>query len=126
MRALTQRQQYAGQDKPSSLPSRGPAQHVPSESVVVVLGVMYPSVLPPLVDAGVRLDLAFPTPCLDTGRKTVAVIFYDPLSSKGNGDEAPLGPKERKKYKIAAYGNRAEAQKAIARDLALLSSRKRG
>lgn len=126
MRPLTPRQRYGGEDNPSPLPSPGPVQHVPSESVVVVLGVMYPSVLPQLDDASTRLDLALSLPGADTDRKTVAVIFYDPLASKGNGDEAPLGSKERKKYKVAAYGNRAEAQKAVALDLALLALRKRG
>lgn len=46
MKPHTQRRQYAGQDKRCPLPSPGQPQHFPSESAVVVLGVMYPSVLP--------------------------------------------------------------------------------
>jgi hypothetical protein len=126
MKPLTQRWQYAGENKRSPFPSPGRARNFQPESVVVVLGVMYPSVLPQLVDASTQLDLPLPRPGFDTGRQSEDIFFYDPLSSKGNGDEAPLAPKYRKKHIGAGYVNRAEAQKALARDLALLSLRKRG
>lgn len=93
---------------------------------MVVLGVMYPSVLPQLVEDGTHRDLALSRPGVGTGRQSVDVLFYDPLTSMGNGDEVPLAPKYRKKHKGAGYVDRTDAQKAVARDLALLSLRKRG
>lgn len=53
------------------------------------------------------------------------VVFYDPLAFSRNGDEALLVPKYRKKPEGDGHLNRAEAHKAAARDLALLSLRKR-
>lgn len=125
MKPPTESRQYAGGDKRSPLPRPGPAQHFQPESVVVVLGVMYPSVLPPLVAASTHLDLVLLPPGLTTGRQSMDVVFYDPLSPSRNGDEVPLVPKYRRKPKGDGYVNRTEAQKAVARDLALLSLGKR-
>lgn len=119
MKPLTQGQQHASLDK-RPLPCTRAPQHLPSESVVVVLAVMYPSVLPRLVAASTHPDLALPSLGLDTGRQSGDVIFYDPLSSQRNGDEASLASKDRKIHKGSVYENRAEAQKAVARDLTLL------
>lgn len=121
MKLLTQRRQYAGGDKRSPLPGPEPAQHCQPESVVVVLGVMYPSVLPKPVEASTHLDLVLPPPGLTTGRQSVDVVFYDPLSSSWNGDEVPLVPKYRRNSRGDGYLNRNQAQKAVAHDLALLS-----
>lgn len=118
MKPLPQRRQHAGEDQGS--PSPSPKAR---ESVVVVLGVMYPGVLPQPADASTSPDLALP-PSLDGGRQSVQIIFYDPLSSERNGDDA-LVPKYREKYKCAGCAKRAEIQKAVALDLAMLSSRRR-
>lgn len=120
MKPRTQRRQHAGEDKRSPLPCPGPPQHFPPEIVVVVLGVMYPSVLPQSVDATTHLDLPLPSLGLDTARQSADVIFHDPLSSQRNGDEASLALKYGKKDKGTGYENHAAAQKAVARDLTLL------
>src|SRR3954470_24987514 len=76
----TERHQRADEDKRFPLPSPESQRHFPSASAVVVLGVMYPSVLPQLVEAGTQLDLV-PLPRGSvTGRKSADVVFYDPLS----------------------------------------------
>jgi hypothetical protein len=116
----------ADENKPCPLPSSGPPRHFQSESVVVVLGVMYPSVvLPQLVEANTHLDLVPLPPGLSTRRQSVDVIFYDPLSSSRNGDEVPQAAKYRRNSKGDGLVNRTEAQKAVARDLALLSLKTR-
>jgi hypothetical protein len=120
MKPRTQRRQHAGEDKRFPRPCLGPPQHFPSEIVVVVLGVMYPSVLPQPVDATTHLDLPLPSLGLDTPRQSADVVFHDPLSSQRNGDEASPALKYGKKHKGTGYENRTEAQKAVARDLTLL------
>jgi hypothetical protein len=103
----------------------GPVQPFPSESVMVVLGVLYPSVLPQHVAASTHLDLVLLPPALTVGRQSMDVVFYDPLSSSWNGDEVPLAAKYRRKSKGDGYANRTQAQNAVARDLALLRLGKR-
>lgn len=112
----TRRRQHAGEDKRSPLPQ----QHSQPEIVVVVLGVMYPSVLPQPVDALNRPDLPLLSFELDTARQSTDVIFHDPFSPLQNGDEASLASNYGKKHKGTGYENHAEAQKAVARDLTLL------
>jgi hypothetical protein len=70
--------------------------------VVVVLGVTYPRVLPQLVEADTHLDLVPLPPGLVLGRKSVDVIFYDPLSSSRNGEEVPQVPKYRRNARVIA------------------------
>lgn len=121
MEFLTETQQYAGGDKCFPRSSPGSARHFRSERVVVVLGVMYPSVLPKLVAASTHRDLVLLPPGLTTDRQSVDVVFYDPLASSWNGDEVPVVPKLRRKSKGDGYVNPREAQEAVAHDLALLS-----
>ncbi|WP_159735990.1 hypothetical protein [Arthrobacter sp. 9V] len=57
---------------------------------VVVLGVMYPSVLPQFGEANNQLDLV-PLPLgVGAGKQNQQVVFYDPLSPSKNGEEIPL------------------------------------
>jgi hypothetical protein len=114
-----------GENESSPPSSPRQAGRFQPESVVVILGVMYPHVLPP-PDEGSQLDLPLPHLGGNTGRQSGDVIFYDPLSINSHGSDAPLAPKHIKKYPAAGYVNRAEARKAVARDLALLSQQKRG
>jgi hypothetical protein len=93
---------------------------------VVVLGVLYPSVLPQLVAASTHLDLVLLPPGLTPDRQSMDVVFYDPLSSSWNGDEVSVAAKYRRKSKGDGYANRTHAQNAVARDLALLCLGKRG
>jgi hypothetical protein len=111
----------------SPLWSSGPPRHLQSECVVVVLGVMYPSVVPPqLVEANTHLDLVpLPPPGLSTRRQGPDVIFYDPLASSRDGDEVPIAAKYRRNSKGDGSVDRTEARKAVARDLALLSLKTR-
>ena len=103
----------------------GPAKACQSESVVVVLGVLYPNVIPQPVAAGTHLDLVLLPPGLTAGRQSMDVVFYDPLSSSWNGDEVPLAAKYRRKSKGDGYLNRTQAQNAVARDLTMLRLGKR-
>jgi hypothetical protein len=119
VKPFTERRQCADEDERSPLPSPESQAHFQSESVVVVVGVMYPSVLPQLVEAN-HLDLVPLPPGLVTGRKSVDVVFFDPLSSSRNGDEVPQPANDRRNSKGGGHVNRREAQKAVARDLALL------
>lgn len=125
MKPSSESQQYCGGDKCSPIPRPGQAEQLQGESVVVVLGVMYPGVLPQRAVASTHLDLVLLPSCLTTGRQSMDVVFYDPLSSTRNGDEALLVPKYRKKPEGSGLLNRAEAHKAVTHDLALLSLRKR-
>lgn len=125
MKPLTEKRRCADEDKRSPLPSPESQPHFQSESVVVVLGVIYPSVVPQLVKTNAHLDLVPVPPGSVTGRKSVDVVFYDPLSSSRNGDEVPQPANYRRKSKGDGRVNRREAQKAVARDLALLSVGKR-
>lgn len=118
MKRPTQRRQHVRQDKLTPSLVLDHHNNFPSEIVVVVLGVMYPSVLPRPVDATTHLDLL--SLGLDTARQSADVIFHDPLSCQQNGDEASLALKCGKKHKRTGYENRTEAQKAVARDLTLL------
>lgn len=118
---LPESQQYAGDDKCFPRSSPGSARHFGSERVVVVLGVMYPSVLPKLVAASTHRDLVLLPPGLTTDRQSMDVVFYDPLATSWNGDEVPVVPNFRRKSKGDGYVNRREAQEAVAHDLALLS-----
>lgn len=126
MKPLTKGRQCADEDKRSPLPSIGSPQHFQPESVVVVLGVMYPSVFPQLVESNTHPDLVPLPPGLIAGRQSMDVVFYDPLSSSRNGDEVPRAARYRRNFKGDGHVNRTEAQKAVARDLALLSLGKRG
>lgn len=118
MKSLTERRQCADEDKRSPLPNPGSPQHFQSESVVVVLGVMYPSALPQLVKANTHLDLIPLPPDSVTGRQSVDVVFYDPLSSSKNGEEVPQTAKYERSSKGDGHVHRTEAQKTVARDLA--------
>ncbi len=118
--------QCADEDKRSPLPSIGSTQHFQSESVVVVLGVMYPSVFPHLVESNTHPDRVPLPPGLTVGRQSVDVVFYDPLSSIRNGEEVPRAARYGWNSKGDGHVSRTEAQKAVARDLALLLLGKRG
>lgn len=118
MKRLTERRQCADDRKRAPLPKLGTTQHFQSEIVVVVLGVMYPTVLPQRVEADIHLDLVPLPPGLAKCQQGQDVVFHDPLSFSTNADAVP---------KAAKYlANRTEAQKAVAHDLALLSLRKGG
>ena len=123
---LSERRQRNDKYKHFPVANPGSPQHLQPESVVVVLGVMYPSFLPQFVGASTCLDLLSLTPSLVTGRQSADVVFYDPLSSSGNDKEVPLAPKHGRNFKGDGRVKRTEAQKAVARDLALLSVGKRG
>lgn len=97
MKPPTQRRQHAGDDNRVPLPCLGPPQHLPSEIVVVILGVMYPSVLPHPGEAPTHLDLPLPSLGLDAPRQSADVIFYDPLSSQRHFDEVSPALKYGKK-----------------------------
>jgi hypothetical protein len=122
---LTKRRQRADEYKHSARTNPGSPQHFQPGSVVVVLGVMYPSVLPQLVEANTCLDLVPLAHGLVTGRQSVDVVFYDPLSSCCNGKEVPRAPEHGRNIKSDGHVKRTEAQKAVARDLALLWAGKR-
>ncbi|TLM80770.1 hypothetical protein [Pseudarthrobacter sp. NamE5] len=122
---LTEIRQSADENRRSPFPSSRSPQDFQSESVVVVLGVMYPSVLPQLIEANTRLDLIPLPPGLVTGQQSVGVVFYDPLSPSRNGYELSQTAKYQKNPEGHGHVNRAEARKAVARDLALLSLGKR-
>jgi hypothetical protein len=124
VRPLIGRQQCADEDAGTSLASPGPPQHFQSDSVVVVLGVMYPTVLPRPVEADTHPDQVPLPPRLDSRRRSTDLVFYDPLSSKRTGDEVRQTPKYPGNSKGVSYVNRIKAQKAVAQDLALLSSEK--
>jgi hypothetical protein len=121
----TERRRRAGEDKHSPLPSHESQRHFQSESIVVVLAVMYPIVLPQLVEADTQVDPVPLPPGLVTGRKSVDLVFYDPLSSSRNGDAVPQAAKYRRNSEGGGNINRSEAQKAVVRDLALLYLGKR-
>lgn len=122
---LTHRPHAAGEDKHSSFPSpKRDAQHCSSESVVVVLGVLYPSFLPSFVETGTHLDRALLPVGSDAYRQGGNAIFYDPLSDRRIVDEAVLSVEYRKKDTIVGYLDHAKARRAVSRDLALLCLRK--
>src|SRR4051794_30894826 len=81
------------EDKRAPLASPEPPQHFPSDTVVVVLGVMYPTVFPWHVEAGAHPEQVPLPPGLDSGRQSADVVFYDPLSSSRAGDEVHQAPK---------------------------------
>lgn len=125
MRPFIGRQQCADEDLGTSLASPGPPpQHFQSYSVVVVLGVIYPTVLPRLVEAATHPDQVPLPPGLDSRRRSTHLVFYDPLSSRRTGEEVRQTPKYPSNSKGVNYVDRIKAQKAVARDLALLSSEK--
>jgi hypothetical protein len=123
--SLTGSGQSADDDKRSPFPSPPSPQHFRPESVVIVLGVMYPSVLPQLVEANTHLDLVPQPPGLVAGRQSEDVVFYHPLSSSRNGYEIPHTARNRRNSEGEGRIHRAEARKAVARDLALLQLGKR-
>ena len=125
MKPASGRRQSADEDKRSGVPSPRLPRYGRPELVVVVLGVMYPSILPQLVEADTLLDLIPIPPRLRGGRQREDVVFYDPLSSVGDGEDVPQAAKYGRNSKGEGQVNRMEAQKAVARDLALLSIRKR-
>lgn len=110
----------------SPFPSSGSLQDFRSESIVVFVGVMYPSVLPQLGEANTRPDLVPLPPALATGQQSLTVVFYDPLSPSKNGYELSKAGKYQRNFESLDHVYRAEARKAIARELALLSLGKRG
>ena len=124
MKPITERRQCADRHNTLPLPTPGSPRHFQSESALVVLGVMYPSALPQLVEADAHLDRIGRPPGL-VGRQSVDVVFYDPLSSKRKGEEVPQAAKYGRNTKCDGNVNRTEAQKAVARDLASLSIGKR-
>lgn len=130
-----QRRQKTGGDHSSPIPTHGPAQQCPQEYGLVVLGVMYPSVVPQ-PSQGIPGDLPHLLPDVATGWQCTDVIFYDPISSVGSGDpirtgslgaisEVPLSPKHEKKGKGSRHESRMNAMEAVARELAMLSLRNR-
>lgn len=121
---LTGGRQSADEDKRPALPSPRSPQGFQSESVVVVLGVLYPSVLSQPGESNHHSDLVPLLPGLVTGRSCVGVVFYDPLSLTDNGCEIP-SLQHRRNSAGDGHEDRAENRKAVARDLALLSFRKR-
>jgi hypothetical protein len=102
-------------------PSLGSPQHFQSGSVVVVLGVMYPSVVSQLVEANTHLDLARLPPGLLTGRQSMDVVFYDPLSaSRKRRGSFPWAGKYARNSKGVGHANRMQEQEDVARDLLCL------
>ena len=85
---------------------------------------MYPTVLPRPVEADTHPDQVSLPPGLDSRWRSTDLIFYDPLSSRRTGDEVRQTPKYPRNSKGESYVNRIKAQKAVARDRALLSSEK--
>ena len=112
----------AARQLPHPLRNLGSPQQIQSDSVVVVLGVMYPSVLPQLVEANTHLGLVPLPPGFVGGRQSVdSNVFYDPLSSSRNGDEVPRTATYRRNSKGDGHLSRTESRKTVVRDLALLS-----
>jgi uncharacterized membrane protein len=107
--------------KPLTDPSPGSPQHFESGSVVVVLGVMYPSVVSQLVEANTNLDLARLPPGLLTGRQSMDVVFYDPLTaSRKRRGSFSWAAKYAKNSKGLGHANRTKEQGDVARDLVCL------
>lgn len=96
----------------------GTVTHPQPESAVVILGVLYPSILPQPSE-NPWLDPPLPSSCFDGDRQREDVIFYDPLSRRN--DSGSSGPASRERLKASGYASRAEAQRILARDLLLLS-----
>lgn len=117
---------------PSSLPSQPPS--TARKDIVVVLAVMYPN-LP--TSRGTKDGVPSLPSGVAGGQKTTNVIFYDPFSSIRNGGDptqrgsfraisrAPTQPTRRKKKQCSEHASRANALEAVARDLAVLSSKRR-
>jgi hypothetical protein len=124
VKPLTKRRESADEDKRSPFPSPRSPQHFQPQSVVVVLGVMYPSLLPQPREASAERDPVSLLPGVVAGRQSVDVVFYDPLSS-GGCEELPQGAECRRNSTVDGHVDREEARKALARDLALLSLGKR-
>jgi len=125
MKPLPQMPRSADKVKRSSFPSSRLPQHIQSKSVVVVvLGVLYPSVLPQRGQTDARHTLV-PPPLGIAGRQNAGVVFYDPLSPSRNGDQLPHIAKYWRNPGRDAHTDRAEARKAVARDLTLLSEKRR-
>jgi hypothetical protein len=124
MKPLPQLPKSADEDKRSSFPSSRLPQHIQSKSVVVVLGVLYPSVLPQRGRTDTCLTLV-PPPLGVAGMQSAGVVFYDPLSPSRNGDELPHIAKYWRNPGRDVHRDRAEARRAVARDLVLLSEKRR-
>jgi hypothetical protein len=95
------------------------------KSIVLVLGVMYPSVLQQPGQTDTRLALVPPLLGAVAGRQSAEVVFDDPLSPSRNGDELPNIAKYWRNPRGDIHRDRVEAQKAVARDLSLLSEERR-
>lgn len=104
------------------------------DNSVVVLGVMYPSVdQNPLL--GPTKEFAASSSELASDQQNMDVLFYDPLSCNGIDDPIPLGslppaggPKpcrQRMELQNRGTANRVIELEAVARELALLSLRKK-
>lgn len=104
--------------------SPGPITYPQPESVVVILGVMCPSILPQPSENDAGLDPALPSSCFDANRQREDVILYDPLSY--SIDSGASGPASREKLKASGYADRVEAQRILACDLLLLSLQRAG
>lgn len=124
MKPLPQMPKSADEDKRSSFHSSRLPQHIQSKSVVVVLGVLYPSALPQRGQADTRLTLV-PPPLGVAGTQSAGVVFYDPLSPSRNGDGLPRIAKYWRNPGRHVHRDRAEARRAVARDLTLLSKKRR-
>jgi len=106
VKPLTGRQQSADEDTRGPLASPGAQQHFQSDGVVVVLGVMYPTVLPRPDEADTHPDQIPLPPGVDSGRQSVDVVFYDPLSSSRTGDKVRQAPRYPRNSKGDAYISR--------------------
>jgi hypothetical protein len=111
----------ANQDKLYPVLSPQSSQNLQPETIVVVLGVMYPSLLPQLAKTNPQPEHVPLPPGLVVSRQSVEVVFYDPLSSSRSGDEPHPVAKYRRNFKSLCHPDRAEARKAVASDLALLT-----
>lgn len=125
--------QNNGRDgSPVSTPGRG--QSFPQETSLVVLGVMFPSAVPQPFGLTAEESPHFRSDVASGGKNT-NVIFYDPISSIEN--TAPVGTPctgisgafltlaHDNRNQGSRSGRRADAMKAVARDLADLALRKR-
>lgn len=129
MKPLTrQRGQHANKDSGSPLPTPESTQHFRQEKCVVVLGVMYPSAVPPPPKVAPN-DSPRLSPLVATDWQSTNVLFYDPISSVGSDrltrarlPEAANAAEDRERRRILKrrQGARAEAIEAVVRELARL------
>jgi hypothetical protein len=133
MNSLTRQEQRSGERGDSHVTAGEPAQCGLQENVLVVLGVLYPG-----SDTGKDVPEASPLRPrkVPNGQHSMSVIFYDPFSSDGIDDWSPRGsirqmaavplPSIHQSYpKHSTPAGRGKELEAVARELALLSLRKR-